>query len=764
MIGRSLVRFGFAMIALIFCIAGQAFAQGTLRRPMPESETRDSSGNLKGPDTVPASEASVRGEVLLADGSVPDELVEIYVSCNGFRNLVATANSKGRFSFNPDILGNTLQNGNCMLRASLPGYRSDPKALVKSGENVGKLILQPLSSDPKGVVSNTDHEASKSEKKLYEKALNQAASGDWRNASASLQKATDASPGFSSAWLTLGLLQSNHGDPAGAEKSFLASIHADQTFALPLIEAATLEAAHGNWPAVLDHSAKAITLNANAFPGAYALNAMANVSLQNIDAAEKSAREGLKLDTAHQYPELEYSLGIVLYSKGDLSGALDHLYSYLKSAPDGPNASAARKQLAQIKTAAGARWPADTAKDENFPAAKAVGTNETGPSTALLQERNAPLLVKTPAYTCLETISRRQADTRGRIQDADLMRVDIAVSDGNEIYGYADGKRFSNERLADMLGYTFSTTGLFSSIARALIAGNDEDIVFAGKETPDGESVLRYNFRVLPGHGGWSIDHGKESGTAGERGWFLVDSANLMLRSVVVYAVDIPRSLKLKELDATIDYEPETIAGNRVLLPYVARVHVQEASGKERDSRMFFNHCRAFTSEATLSFGADNTRVQNDNPSGRLELPPGLNITVALSGPLNPANSDVVMASVMSPVFSRGREIIAQGAALEGHIHADSGENSVTIELDRVRTRDGWVPFYARLISPATANSARAEGKNAADPEIPGVARIKVSGTPAELPAGMQMIWKTESLVKPVEASAPQLNTAVSLY
>jgi tetratricopeptide (TPR) repeat protein len=90
----------------------------------------------------------------------------------------------------------------------------------------------------------------------------------------------------------------------------LQSARADPKFALPLIRAAALEATQGDWRAALAHSQKAINLNPAAFPNAYALNATANVSLQNADAAEKSAREGLKLDTEHQYAELEYALGI----------------------------------------------------------------------------------------------------------------------------------------------------------------------------------------------------------------------------------------------------------------------------------------------------------------------------------------------------------------------------------------------------------------------------------------------------------------------
>ena len=46
-----------------------------------------------------------------------------------------------------------------------------------------------------------------------------------------------------------------------------------------------------------------------------------------------------------------------------------------------------------------------------------------------LQAQNSAMLVKTPAHTCLESISRVQIDNRGRAHDADLIRVEVAISD-----------------------------------------------------------------------------------------------------------------------------------------------------------------------------------------------------------------------------------------------------------------------------------------------------------------------------------------------
>lgn len=341
-------------------LASQAFCQGTLVRQTPQSATTDSSGHLKKGDAASANDTTAHGLVVLADGSAPMELVEIYGGCGGIQKLIAIADSKGRISFNPSVLtGDAIKAKACTVHASLDGYLSETKAVtdtnLKSGGKLGKIVLQPLSSSVDGLISRADGEANKAQRTMYEKALDEAAKQDWANAIASLEKATSAYPGYSSAWLSLGILQQSRRDRAGAEKSFLEAARVDPRFALPLIQAAALEALQGDWQATLAHSQKAIDINPAAFPQAYSLNALANISLQNADAAEKSAREGLRLDTEHQYLELEYALGIVLYSKNDNEGAAKHLQAYVDESPEGSNAAAARNELAQMQAGASVR-------------------------------------------------------------------------------------------------------------------------------------------------------------------------------------------------------------------------------------------------------------------------------------------------------------------------------------------------------------------------------------------------------------------------
>jgi tetratricopeptide (TPR) repeat protein len=506
--GTRLTTLILAAAAVTFGLPG-ALAQGTMRRPVPESETTDSNGNLK-VGVAPTGRARLSGTVVLADGSPSTELVDIYAECAGNRALIATADSKGRFSVSRDSLRGMA--GACALRAFLDGRYSAAQPLAdmqpEGDIKVGRFVLDPLSPNQNGLTSTADEQAGKAQQKMYEKALDQAARTEWANAIDSLRKITAAHAGYSSAWLTLGLLQLSGGDRRGAQESFLAAERADPKFALPLIQAARVEASQGDWNAARDQSQKAIDLNPEAFPEAWALNALANLNLQNIDAAEKSAVAGLRIDTHHDYPELEYALGSVLATRQRTEEATKHLRAYVDEAPHGINADATRSMLAQIAaTAAAVPASPGPASPPAIQPNEPGGARGDGPPAGALRDRNAPLLLKAPDYTCLESITRTRVDPRGRSQEADLVRVEIGISDDREIYGYAGGKRFSGERLAAMLQNSFSTSGIFSSLARALIAGNGIIVAFAGPGVLDGEAVYRYDFHSNPGEAHWSIQY-----------------------------------------------------------------------------------------------------------------------------------------------------------------------------------------------------------------------------------------------------------------
>ena len=142
--------------------------------------------------------------------------------------------------------------------------------------------------------------------------------------------------GYSSAWLTLGLLQLGGGDRRGAQESFLAAVRADPKFALPLIQAARLDASQGNWNAVRDHSQKAIDLNPEAFPDAWALNALGNLSLAKYRCRGKErARRAPGRHAGTTTPNWNTRWGVSWPARQQIEEATQHLRAYIDRAPHG---------------------------------------------------------------------------------------------------------------------------------------------------------------------------------------------------------------------------------------------------------------------------------------------------------------------------------------------------------------------------------------------------------------------------------------------
>ena len=121
-------------------------------------------------------------------------------------------------------------------------------------------MLERSSSDSTGVASSTSAQVSKAGKKAYEQGLDDAARQYWKNALKSFQKAVSSDPGYSSAWLSLGILQQSSGDREGARKSFAESAQADGKFALPLIRMAVLDAARAGWQGTVEGGSRCTSM------------------------------------------------------------------------------------------------------------------------------------------------------------------------------------------------------------------------------------------------------------------------------------------------------------------------------------------------------------------------------------------------------------------------------------------------------------------------------------------------------------------------
>jgi tetratricopeptide (TPR) repeat protein len=232
--------------------------------------------------------------------------------------------------------------------------------------DVGRLSLHRLARVDGTSISVTSYLAPAAAKKAFEKGVEQAKKGKWEEAQKSLEKAVQIYPRYAVAWYQLGQLQMRNQSPnqlrnediQSAKHSFEQAVAADPKYVYPYDGLAQLAMRASDWPNVVDLTSKLIALNPVNFPDAYYSNGVANYYLKNFDQAKKSALQGVRVDTAHQIPKLQYLLGMTLLQKQDYQAASEHMQLYLSLAKQPDEIELAKQGLAQIeKVSASAAQP-----------------------------------------------------------------------------------------------------------------------------------------------------------------------------------------------------------------------------------------------------------------------------------------------------------------------------------------------------------------------------------------------------------------------
>jgi tetratricopeptide (TPR) repeat protein len=147
----------------------------------------------------------------------------------------------------------------------------------------------------------------------------------------------------------LGKLQLRDQDTSSAQHSFDQALAADPKYVNPYVGLAQLAMRSKNWSKVIEVTGKLLALDPISFPDAYFYSSVANYSLGNFDAAERSALQGVKVDDAHQIPRLQYLLGVILLQKKDYQAASEHMQLYLRLSTSPVDVDLAKKGLAEIE-------------------------------------------------------------------------------------------------------------------------------------------------------------------------------------------------------------------------------------------------------------------------------------------------------------------------------------------------------------------------------------------------------------------------------
>jgi tetratricopeptide (TPR) repeat protein len=243
----------------------------------------------------------------------------------------------------------------CELRASLPGFTSSSVNLsghrALDNPDVGTIILHRLAKVDGFTFSATSAYAPKDARKAFEKGTDAVKKHKTEEAEKNFTKAVETYPKYAVAWYQLGLIYEGQKKNEEAHKAFESSVQADAKYVNPYAELTRMAAKNQDWQQTVEYSNKLIKLNPYLSPEVYFYNAVANYNLKNLDAAEESGQAALKMDSEHRSPRINQLMGVILAQKGNLPGAADNLKTYLRLAPDSPDAPTVQKQLAEIEQA-----------------------------------------------------------------------------------------------------------------------------------------------------------------------------------------------------------------------------------------------------------------------------------------------------------------------------------------------------------------------------------------------------------------------------
>jgi len=99
------------------------------------------------------------------------------------------------------------------------------------------------------------------------------------------------------------------------------------------------------WEDLGAYTGQIVRLDPEGFPDAWFKNAIANLNLRRLDAAEASILAAMKLDPEGKSPRNEYILALILAGKNELESVLAHLRHYIQSDSQVADMARVKQQL-----------------------------------------------------------------------------------------------------------------------------------------------------------------------------------------------------------------------------------------------------------------------------------------------------------------------------------------------------------------------------------------------------------------------------------
>ncbi len=342
----------------------------------------------------------------------------------------------------------------------------------------------------------------------------------------------------------------------------------------------------------------------------------------------------------------------------------------------------------------------------------------------------ATVIKHLPRYTCVQTVERsyfrlgsgRERPTcaesaewrrlnRRQVELTDRLRLEVAISESSEMYGWVGSGRFESKSLLQMVEGPIGT-GAFGSFLVDIFGIEGRHFEFSGPEDLDGQSTLAYRFEVPQDHSTYKFEAAGETWITGYNGRFWLDHSGDLWRLRV--RTTTPREdLHTCEADTSVDLHQVKIGTGEYLLPSESRF-VVVGTGTESDNVTTYSGCREYHGESVLSFGdapeeqQPSTSKTNGGDQDETKLPAGLQVVLALQTEVDwktAAAGDAISAILRKDIVQRDpkRVLVPAGAIARGRLVRVAHQVKppatfyLGINFETLELKGRTIPFSASL-------------------------------------------------------------------
>ena len=164
------------------------------------------------------------------------------------------------------------------------------------------------------------------------------------------RKALELYEPYAAAWVLLGQILDAEQKPREAKEACAKATTTDPNYSPPYLCQAEFAARDKDWQSLSNYAKRALDLDPANNAYAFYYSALAALQLKQLAEAELDGQSAAKLDARHRLPQVHILLAKVYEAKGDSNAEAAQLREYLKRAPTGAEAGAAKTALAQLES------------------------------------------------------------------------------------------------------------------------------------------------------------------------------------------------------------------------------------------------------------------------------------------------------------------------------------------------------------------------------------------------------------------------------